>query len=300
MLPGSPLSLIHPLYFPVTGPSTPSTLDASGGAVVTTPSGMVLDGTKDAIEAPRAHTSRGDPDGDGVTNEVPTSIVDFLEFYLLNYFKPGTYDSSHNSDYGRRLMKDAGCTTCHIPDLTTQRDRRVADVETVYDPIRGIFNNLFATASLLSNFSGTSFDIVTPNFQTFVVKNIFTDLKRHDLGSNFYERNYNGVLRKQFLTTPLWGVGSTAPYGHDGRSVNLMEVILRHGGEASDARSAFSRMSDSQKDDLIAFLNTLVLFPPDDTASNLDPGNPSTTGFPQYGHGSIKLGALFRNPGDPE
>jgi CxxC motif-containing protein (DUF1111 family) len=34
------------------------------------------------------------------------------------------------------------------------------------------------------------------------------------------------------MTEPLWGVGSTAPYGHDGRSINLREVILRHGGEA--------------------------------------------------------------------
>ena len=51
---------------------------------------------------------------------------------------------------------------------------------------------------------------------------------------------------------------------------------------------------------IIAFLNSLVLFPPDDTASNLDPGNPATPGFPQKGHGSIKLGALFDDPSDIE
>jgi CxxC motif-containing protein (DUF1111 family) len=66
-----------------------------------------------------------------------------------------------------------------------------------------------------------------------LVKNIFTDLKRHDVGPNFYERNYDGTVRTEFMTTPLWGVGSTAPYGHDGRSVNLTEVILRHGGEGA-------------------------------------------------------------------
>ena len=48
-------------------------------------------------------------------------------------------------------------------------------------------------------------------------------------------------MRREFLTTPLWGVGSTAPYGHDGRSINLTEVILRHGGEAQAARDAFAR-----------------------------------------------------------
>jgi len=37
------------------------------------------------------------------------------------------------------------------------------------------------------------------------------------------------------------------------------------------------------------------LFPPDDTASNLNPGNPGTSN-PQdpAEHGSINLGALFR------
>jgi len=43
-----------------------------------------------------------------------------------------------------------------------------------------------------------------------------------------------------------------------------------------------------------------VLFPPDDTASNLDPGDRTAEGFPQKGHGSIKLGVLFNNPADPE
>jgi CxxC motif-containing protein (DUF1111 family) len=55
----------------------------------------------------------------------------------------------------------------------------------------------------------------------FLVKNIFTDFKRHDLGTNFYERNYDGRLQTQFLTRPLWGIGSTEPYGHDGAAIPL-------------------------------------------------------------------------------
>lgn len=39
------------------------------------------------------------------------------------------------------------------------------------------------------------------------------------------------------MTTPLWGVGSTPPYGQDARSINLKEVILRHGGEAERINS---------------------------------------------------------------
>src|SRR5438552_14525082 len=33
-----------------------------------------------------------------------------------------------------------------------------------------------------------------------------------------------------------------------------------------------------------------------DTASNLNPGDRKTTGFPQFGHGSIKLTVLFNDP----
>jgi hypothetical protein len=39
-----------------------------------------------------------------------------------------------------------------------------------------------------------------------------------------------------------------------------------------------------------------VLFPPDDTASNLDPANPNAAAVPQTGHGSIKLTVLFNDP----
>ena len=58
---------------------------------VTTPAGMILDGALDAIEAPPVTGNNGvDPDGDGIANEMPVSLVDFMEFYLLNYFKPAT------------------------------------------------------------------------------------------------------------------------------------------------------------------------------------------------------------------
>jgi hypothetical protein len=133
-----------------------------------------------------------------------------------------------------------------------------------------------------------------------VVRSIFADLKRHDLGPAFYERNYDGTLQKQFMTTPLWGVGGTGPYGHDGRSLNLNEVILRHGGEATVARDAYAALSEADRAAALAFLNSLILFPPDDTASNLDPGNPAAANFPQFGHGSIKLTVLFNDPTDRE
>ena len=276
---------------------------AAGGARFVTPSGMVLDGATDSIEAPATDDPIADPDNDGVSNEVPTSIVDHMEFYLLNYFKPATGEQTAETTAGRQKFVEIGCAQCHIPDLQINQDRRVADVETTYDPVKGIFNNLFATASTRFNVSddGSGLPVLKrPSLQPFLVRNFFSDLKRHDLGSNFWERNFNGRLQKEFLTTPLWGVGSTSPYGHDGRSINLKQVILRHGGEALAARDTFAALSSSDELKVIGFLSTLVVFPPDDTASNLNPGNRNAPNFPQEGHGSIRLAGLFNDPSDIE
>lgn len=278
-------------------------LKAVEGARVVTPAGMVLDGSLDKIEAPPLTDEGTDPDGDGVTNELPTSLVDHEEFYLLHYFKPAVYQQTENTRKGRRLFDKIGCASCHVADMLIEHDRRVADLETVYDPVRGNMNHLFATAtaSLHEINDGSGFPTIkVPNGGPFLVKDIYTDFKRHDLGPNFYERNYDGTLQKQFLTRALWGVGTTSPYGHDGRSINLHEVILRHGGESLASRNAYAHLEPEGQDAIQAFLNSLVLFPPDDTASTLDPGNRQTVNFPQFGHGSIKLTVLFNDPTDPE
>ena len=264
---------------------------------VVTPSGMVLDGSRDKIEAP--------PPADALTNanEIDPAIVDHLEFYLLNYFKPGTGQQTTSAQHGLAVFNQIGCASCHIQNLPINQDRRVADVETAYDAVNGIFNNLFATATTLlhsvDDKSGFP-PLKLPNLQPFLVKNIFTDFKRHDLGTNFYERNWDGTLQQLFLTRPLWGLGTVAPYGHDGRSISVPDVILRHGGEAQTSRDTFAALSDLDREDLLNFLDSLILFPPDDTASNLDSGNRSALNFPQFGHGSIKVTVLFNDPTDLE
>jgi len=276
--------------------SDPDLTTASQGGRVVTPSGMVLDGSKDKISPP--------PPPDQVNgNEIDPALVDHLEFYLLNYFKPAHYQQNYTTSHGRTLFNQVGCSSCHIANMTINHDRRVADVETNYDTVNGVFNNLYATASTLyyTEDDGSGYPYLKlPLGGSFAVKDLFTDFKRHDVGSSFYERNWDGTMQTQFLTRPLWGVGTSGPYGHDGRSINLNDVILRHGGEALTARNAFVALNSNDQNAVIAFLNSLVLFPPDDTASNLDPADHTKTNFPQYGHGSIKLGVLYNDPTEPE
>jgi hypothetical protein len=287
------LQAVDPVLCAVTDPANPRTQ--------VSPAGFVFDPIRDTFERPKACATNADPDADGKTNEIDTALVDHMEFYLLNYFKPGRYEVTQRAQEGLALMNQIGCTSCHVQDLTVNRDRRVADLETVYDPPRGIFNDLFSTAATLFTVvpDGEAFPLLVPNRQQFVVRNFFSDLKRHDLGAEFHEREYNGTLVREFVTEPLWGVGTTAPYGHDGRSINLDQVIRRHGGEAQSIKQAYVALTSDNKLKVQEFLQTLVLFPPDDTASTLNPGNPATTN-PQdpAQHGSINLGALFQIPSE--
>jgi hypothetical protein len=281
----------------------PELAAAQAGARFVTPSGMVLDGSKDQLKSPPCTDPNADPDGDGVKNEIPVSLVDYFEFYLLNYFKPAHYEQRRITVRGEHVFREIGCASCHVPDLRINHDRRVADLETVFDPTNGVFNGLFATATALINSVDDHLGLPTlktPKGGPFLVKDFYSDLKRHDLGPNFYERNYDGTWTKEFMTAPLWGVGSSGPYGHDGRSINLTEVILRHGGEGARSAVLFDHLEDDDRSALLEFLSSLVLFPPDDTASNLNPANHNVANFPQVGHGSIKLTVLFNDPTDPE
>jgi hypothetical protein len=281
----------------------PDLARASAGQRVVTASGMVLDGSRDTIETPPVANPAFEVNGNVSGGEVPSAIVDYLEFYLMNYIPPAVYRQTPSTRRGLRTFDQIGCTSCHIQNLVIASDRRVADVDTEYDPERGNLNGLFATAKTLvvATPDGSGFpDVKKPRLQPYVVKNIFTDFKRHDLGPSYHERDWNGTIRTGFMTRALWGVGSKGVFGHDGRSINLAEAILRHGGESQRSRDRFERMDSDKQEDVLAFLRSLVLFPPDDTASNLDPGDRNTPGFPQFGHGSVHLTSLFNDPSDPE
>ena len=272
---------------------------------VLTPAGMHLTGSIDELEGPPASGPGDDPDLDGVVNEIDTALVDFMEFYLLNYFRPGIGEITPDVISGFGHFQDVGCATCHVPSLRIDSDRRVADVAVFYNPQKSnvVFNLLFATASTQFTEVDDGLGLPTlkvPNGNPFLVFGIFTDFKRHDLGENFYEKNFDNSVTTHFMTEPLWGVGSTPPYGHDGRSNTLDEVIHRHGGEALASKLAFKALSAAEEDQVLDFLRVLVLFSPPDTSSNLDPADSTHPDFPFVKSGSIDLSVLFGDPLDKE
>jgi hypothetical protein len=97
---------------------------------------------------------------------------------------------------------------------------------------------------------------------------LFSDLKRHlmvdaevsALGNELQAQRF--VERDVFLTPRLWGVGSTAPYGHRGDFRSLDEIIRAHGGEARFARDAYLGCDKAMRDNVIAFLRSLEIKAP--------------------------------------
>ena len=103
---------------------------------------------------------------------------------------------------------------------------------------------------------------------------LFGDLKRHriadqdvaTLGNELLSQRF--VERDVFITSELWGIASTAPYGHRGDLSTLIEVIEAHGGDARPSRDKFITLADEKQQHLIAFLSTLVIDPLQVTATS--------------------------------
>jgi CxxC motif-containing protein (DUF1111 family) len=96
---------------------------------------------------------------------------------------------------------------------------------------------------------------------------LFADLKRHKMTDHKVAGFGNELLSQRFVerdvfqTTELWGVGSTAPYGHRGDMTTLDEAIRAHGGAARSSRDAYVNAASEERSHVIAFLKTLVIQP---------------------------------------
>ncbi len=128
---------------------------------------------------------------------------------------------------GEGLFRGMGCAECHMPTLISGPESAIAELS----------NQIFHP---------------------------FTDLLIHDMGEGLADgRPDFGASGQEWRTAPLWGIGLTETVSghtyflHDGRARSLEEAILWHGGEAEPAREGFRSLDESDRDDLIAFLNSL-------------------------------------------
>jgi len=91
----------------------------------------------------------------------------------------------------------------------------------------------------------------------------YTDLLLHDLGAGLDDdRPEADAHGREWRTAPLWGLaghptGTPRVLLHDGRARSVAEAIMWHDGEARGARRAFARMRETQRNALVAFVESL-------------------------------------------
>ena len=166
---------------------------------------------------------------------------------------------------GEKQFDNIGCSSCHRPalpltsvkfadpgpyDFAGTRRSGEDDNNAVYD-----LSLMPWLASLPRNSNG---EVLVP---------LYGDLKRHKiadqevalLGNELLSQRF--VERDVFITSELWGIASTDPYGHRGDISTLHEVIAAHGGDARASRDQYLSLSEDDQQSIIAFLSTLVIKP---------------------------------------
>ena len=213
-------------------------------------------------------TGENDFDEDGKPDEFSVAQVSAITAWQATLPPPQTikfHDQSWQAaaERGSLRFDHIGCSSCHIRALPLTSLH-------FYDP------GPFDVAGTLRTGDVSRPAIYDLALQTWVKQlerneegqfmvPLFGDLKRHVIADQQVAHFGNELLAQRFVdrnvfqTTELWGVGSTAPYGHRNDLTTLDEAIRAHGGVARNSRDAYVKLAEQDRRDLIAFLKTLVI-----------------------------------------
>ncbi len=160
--------------------------------------------------------------------EVSDQTIRDVVFYIRTLKAPIQRSEENNQVLqGKAIFSQIECSSCHIPEWTTP----------------------------VSDIAGLSDKTFYP----------YTDLLLHDMGPGLDDGVTEGSAETyEWRTPPLWGLGlSPNSQGgsyflmHDGRARSIEEAIVLHGGEAESSKNQFTTLSESDKEALIKFLESL-------------------------------------------
>jgi CxxC motif-containing protein (DUF1111 family) len=167
-----------------------------------------------------------DPEDDG------DDLVAFANFMRATKAPPrGPINSQVRA--GDALFNQVGCGACHIPTIRTAA------------PGTRINGGALRVRSAVGN------KIIHP----------YSDFLLHDIATGdgipvLPGAQFAGTAA-QIRTAPLWGLRTRNRLMHDGLSFTKQEAIARHGNQASAAKSAYDALSQAQKDQVLAFPDSL-------------------------------------------
>ncbi|HVR95607.1 MAG TPA: di-heme oxidoredictase family protein [Thermoanaerobaculia bacterium] len=156
----------------------------------------------------------------------------FARFMRASKVPPRDTQAAATADAvaGATLFNNIGCRHCHTPSLTT--------------------------APAGTSFNGGKF--IVPAALGDKIIRPFGDFMLHDVGTgDFIIQNGGTVSFSKLRTAPLWGMRSKTRLMHDGENFTRNNAILRHTNEAEPVIQNYINLSTTQKNQLVAFLNSL-------------------------------------------
>jgi CxxC motif-containing protein (DUF1111 family) len=161
-----------------------------------------------------------------------TDIDKFAEFMRATRVIPRDTVQAARADAtaGAQTFTAIGCAICHVQTLTTVATGTV------------INQGQFTVPAALGN-------------KTF---HPFGDFLLHNVGTgDGIVQNGGQATANKMRTQPLWGLRLKDRLMHDGLTFTRNNAILRHAGEATGVINNYRALSNTQKNNLIAFLQSL-------------------------------------------
>lgn len=166
--------------------------------------------------------------GEEIDPEVSNNTLLDVVFYLKTLKAPVQRNQTDKDViWGEEVFLQTDCGKCHVPKLNTGK----------------------------SSIEAISYRSFRP----------YTDLLLHDMGPGLDDGYTEGSAKtSEWKTPPLWGLGiSRNSQGgnyfllHDGRAHSIEQAIEMHGGEATTSVNKYKALSETQRNQLIKFLESL-------------------------------------------
>lgn len=134
---------------------------------------------------------------------------------------------------GEQVFNQIGCAVCHVSSITTAAPGTLIN----------------GGAMTVSNALGNK--IIHP----------YSDFLLHDIGTGdgipFLPTPEFTFTTNKIRTAPLWALRTRNRLMHDGLTFTLQEAIARHAGQATPVTNQYNALTTTQKNRLLAFLNSL-------------------------------------------
>jgi CxxC motif-containing protein (DUF1111 family) len=145
--------------------------------------------------------------------------IDFAADFIRFLAAPPRLPVTPSIRAGENVFQSVGCAICHVPVMKTGPNA-----------VAALSNQPVA---------------------------LYSDLLLHDMGALGDGIAQSAASPREMKTPPLWGLRASAPYLHDGRASTPDAAIRAHDGEAAIARDRYQRLGALQRQQLLAFLDSL-------------------------------------------